>query len=1045
MIPSKTIERVLDAAEITEVVSDYVKLTKKGASFVGKCPFHDDKSPSFYVSPSKNVCKCFACGEGGSPVVFLMKKDGLTFVEAIKQLARKYNIEIQEREQTPEETKETLHREALYILNGHIQDFFTQNYKASEKAKTYVSKRWDDQTCQLMGIGYAKEGWSSLLDYAIEKQLNTDLLLELGLLKKKEDTGKIYDALRDRITIPILSKYGRIEGFTARALKADDKTPKYINSCDSLIYNKSESLFGYGQGFKEIIKQDRAYVVEGASDAMRMMQIKACNTVAPLGTGLTTGHLKMISRLTKRVTFIPDADTPGINAVKKHGKEAMKNGFSVTILEVPPAEDGEKQDPDTYIVNKSILESMEETDFVIWYAQKGFRPNIPVSESEVLITEICEMLAPIKSETTIDQYIDKLSKIYGKSSLWKKALERVRRELNGEKNKLSTQDGKIDTNVLRKYGFFEKNGCYMSFKKESEVQWCNFTMYPMFHIRDAINPRRMYRIKNAMNHEQIIEMKQEELISLARFKLKVEGIGNYIWEATEAELIKLKKYLYEQTETASEVTQLGWHKKGFYAFGNGIYDGVFFPADEFGIVRLDNENFYLPSSSKIYAEETKLYQFERRFVHLPYNTINIYSYTQKLIDVFGDNAKVGMCFLIASLFRDIIVSYTKSFPILNLFGPKGAGKSELGHSLMSFFIIKNTPPNISNATIPALADAVAQCSNAVVHLDEFKNNLERDKYEFLKGLWDGTGRSRMNMDRDKKREITSVDCGVVISGQEMATADIALFSRFVYLCFNQTEYTTLERNRFDELKRIEGTGLTHLTLEILSHRAKIQSTFVPNYKICATELQDALGSEVIEDRIYRNWLILLAVYKSIERYIRMPFDYNDLLQVIKSGLVKQNAECKQNNELAGFWNTVNFLAQDGEIFIDSDYRIESNVKMSTNKIKWEGNTPRQFLLLRRSRVLPLYQKHGKMTGQSTLPDSALKHYLETSKEYLGAKNSVRFKSNINGYEEKKMVGLEAKTITRVDQAMVFDLEMLRNNYGIDLSVYTDEIYDEIDD
>ena len=196
-------------------------------------------------------------------------------------------------------------------------------------------------------------------------------------------------------------------------------------------------------------------------------------------------------------------------------------------------------------------------------------------------------------------------------------------------------------------------------------------------------------------------MKQEDLVSLSKFKQKVEGLGNYIWLATEKEMTRLKMYLYEQTETAVEITQLGWQRKGFYAFGNGVFDTEWHPVDDYGIVRLgDKGNYYLPASSLIYRDDDKLFQFERRFVHLNYSGISMRDYFSKLVGVFGDNAKVGICFLLATLFRDVITGYTKSFPILNLFGPKGSGKSELGHSLMSLFIIDNTPPNIQNATIP---------------------------------------------------------------------------------------------------------------------------------------------------------------------------------------------------------------------------------------------------------------------------------------------------------------------------------------------------------
>ena len=284
-----------------------------------------------------------------------------------------------------------------------------------------------------------------------------------------------------------------------------------------------------------------------------------------------------------------------------------------------------------------------------------------------------------------------------------------------------------------------------------------------------------------MKHEEFLELKQEDLIALAKFKQKIEGLGNFIWKGTEKELTKLKSYLYEKTETATEITQMGWQRAGFYAFGNGVfYDCHFIPADEFGIVRLkDKGNFYLPSSSSIYKNDPKLFTFEKQFVHLNLSSVTLTQFTEQLFKVYGDNGRVGFCFYLATLFRDVVTSTSANhwFPILNLFGPKGSGKSELGHTLLSLFTISYTAPNIQNSTPSALNDTVAQSANALAHIDEYKNDIDPKMIEFLKGLWDGTGRTRMNMDLDKKKETTAVDSGIILSGQEMPTSDIALFTR----------------------------------------------------------------------------------------------------------------------------------------------------------------------------------------------------------------------------------------------------------------------------
>lgn len=564
-------------------------------------------------------------------------------------------------------------------------------------------------------------------------------------------------------------------------------------------------------------------------------------------------------------------------------------------------------------------------------------------------------------------------------------------------------------------------------------------MMPMFHIKDSLLPKRLYRIKNQNKQEEIIEMKQEDLVSLSKFKQKVEGLGNYIWLATEKELTKLKMFLYEQTETALEVTQLGWQRQGFFAYGNGCFDTEWHAADEYGIVRLKNGNFYLPGCSTIYRDDVKLFQFERKFIYTSYNNVSLREYSEKLIRVFGDNAKVGLCFLFATLFRDIISGQTKSFPILNIFGPKGSGKSELGKSLMSFFVIDNKAPNIQNATIAALSDAVAQCANALVHLDEYKNSIDLDKREFLKGLWDGTGRSRMNMDRDKKREITSVDCGIILSGQEMPTIDIALFSRLIYLTFNKTEYSNEEKRAFNECDTISLQGLSHLALQLLRHRSKMETDFSTNYRQCMNDLNERLKETTIEDRIQRNWVIPLAAFRTLEAVLDVPFTYRELLGICVDGIIRQNRECKSNNELANFWNVVSYLQQDGEIFLEADFRIDYLSNLKTNKVKdLTFKQPRPILRMQTDRIFMLYKKFARQVGDNALPTESLKFYIENSKEYLGVQNSVRFKNILKGVEVTKEVEAGGQKYYRktsmTKQALCFDYTELMTNYNINLNI-----------
>lgn len=1052
MIDERIIEQILDRADIVDVIGGYVELKKKGANYAACCPLHQEKTPSFMVNPARGTWHCFGCGKGGNVIGFLMEHDTLTFPEAVRALGKRYGIEVEETKLTPEQEQRRMKRDSMYVINQRCAEHFRANLldPANKVAADYVKGRWGEAYAEEMGIGYAPDSWDDLLKFAQASGLSIELMTEMGLLKEREKGG-LYDFYRGRTMIPIRDRFRRVIGFTARDMSGAKDTAKYLNSIESDVYHKKDSIFGIDLAIRQAAKESKFYLVEGGPDVMQLQRIRINNTIAPLGGDWTEPQLEQLKKYATKVCFLPDADPPktdkgeklgaGTRNVMRNGLLAMKAGFGVTVKEIPPGEAQSKNDPDSYCTSIQKFQELEEVDFIPWYAKYLFADINTTEDRSNAINTICDMVAMVKDEVKESMYMKQLQEFYPDKNLWTKALNRAKK-LEKAKQVIN-ESKKIDRDLYQKYGFYEEYDAYFALAGDSgkAVQWSNFTMMPMFHIKDSLLPKRLYKIRNQNKQEEIIEMKQEDLVSLSKFKIKVEGIGNFIWLATEKELTKLKMFLYEQTETAIEVTQLGWQRQGFFAFGNGAFDTEWHAADEYGIVRLKAGNYYLPGCSTIYRDDVKLFQFERKFIHTTYNNVSLREYSDKLVQVFGDNAKVGICFLLASLFRDIIVGQTKSFPILNLFGPKGSGKSELGHSLMSFFIIKNTPPNIQNATIAALGDAVAQCANALVHIDEYKNSIDLDKREFLKGLWDGTGRSRMNMDRDKKREITSVDCGVILSGQEMPTIDIALFSRLIYLTFTKTEFSTAEKQAFDQCKAMRDLGLSHLTLQLLRHRSKMETDFSANYRQCMNDLNDRLKGETIEDRIQRNWVIPLAAFRTLEAVLDVPFTYRELLDICVAGIIRQNRECKSNNELANFWNVVSYLQQDGEIFLESDFRIDYLDRLKTNKVKdLVFQRPKPILRMRTDRIFMLYKKFSKQVGDSALPTESLSFYLENSKEYLGVQNSVRFKNILKGVEVTKEYEAGGQKVYRktsmTKQALCFDYSELMANYGINLNVDT---------
>jgi len=1045
-------EQILDRCDIREIVEETISLRKQGSRYFGCCPIHKEKTPSLAVEPDRQHWHCYGCHKGGNVIDFVMETQGLAFWDAMVYLAKKYDIKIPEKR--PEDTAEGLHYVALYDANKQAQRFFVSQLEKSERAKAYVEKRWGLDFAKSIGIGYAPDEWHALDSWAIENNLNRKFFEELKLIYVNPDNGRRHDYYRDRVTIPIYSNTGNIIGFTCRYIGDEPDVPKYLNSANSAIYGKKATLFGLNFAKKAAKLADLMFLVEGAPDVLRLEAIGANNAVACLGSKYTKEHFKLIQPITNNVCFIPDADAvekdtddgTGIKGTIANAKMAMECGLSVYIRELPQPDKKVKVDADSYCTTIDKLKGLQQQDFIMWYLNhiqpKG--EGVTVDENTKFVNEIASVIALIDDETRANLWVDKvatLSGIKGAKAMLRKAY------LNALADRLEHRNvrrGKGELDLYETYGFWVENNGYISAGENGKPkQWSNFTLEPLFHIKDVVFPKRLFSITNGKQTE-IVELKAEDLVSLQKFKQKVEGLGNFIWQVKDEQLTKLKTYLYEQTETAVEIKQLGWNRDGFFAFGNGLYkDGQFCEADDLGIVRLDNgNNYYLPSKSMIYASDRTLFEFEKNFSHFGYNNCTLTEAFTRIGTVYGSNGIIGLAFYIASLFKDVVLHNTSlHFPILNLFGPKGSGKTELAVSLKRFFQLKDLPLNLNNTTIAAIANNLAQVSNAIVHFDEFRNDLDTRIRESLKGVWDNTGRSRMSLDRDKQVESTLVDCALILSGQEMATADIALFSRFVFLRFSETTFTAEAKKNFNELAELQRKGFSHITLQLLNYRPQVEREIASQLAVVSDQLNDRLGKTVIEDRILGNYKVLLVVYKIISKYLTLPYSYEHVFNLCYDYMIEQQSNCFTSNELANFWECVQVLVQQGEMVLDCDFRIAPEKVLKTNLVDQEYQTPRLILYLRPSRVFQLYAKQYRSLGETCLPRQSLKYYLEQSKEYLGTKASMRFKMIVKGVEQSttKSTGTstERVAIAQQDRAMAFDYEAVKTMFNIDINSYSE--------
>ncbi|MFC3200176.1 DNA primase [Parapedobacter deserti] len=348
MIKQEIVDKILDIARIEEVVGDFVDLKKRGTSLIGLCPFHNEKTPSFNISVSKGIYKCFGCGAGGDSVRFVMEHEKYSYPEALKYLAQKYHIEIEETERTPEQLAAQDKRESLFIVTNWAGKFFKETLWDTEEGRTvglnYFKERgYREDVIRKFELGYSPEAWTALHERAKKEGYKDEFLEATGLTIRKDDGG-IYDRFRGRVMFPIHNLTGKILGFGGRTLKTEKKAAKYVNSPESEIYHKSDVLYGLFFAKKAILDADNCYLVEGYADVLSMHQAGVENVVSSSGTSLTAGQIRLISRYTKNVTILYDGDEAGIKASLRGTDMLLAEGLNVKVLLFP---DG--NDPDSYV------------------------------------------------------------------------------------------------------------------------------------------------------------------------------------------------------------------------------------------------------------------------------------------------------------------------------------------------------------------------------------------------------------------------------------------------------------------------------------------------------------------------------------------------------------------------------------------------------------------------------------------------------------------------------------------------------------------------
>ncbi len=440
MIDKETVDRIFASANIVEVISDFVQLKKKGANYQACCPFHNEKTPSFVVSPSKGLFKCFGCGKGGNAVTFVMEHESITYPEALRYVAKKYGIEVSERTLTPEEEHRNDNRESMMVVSSYAAEYFTKALHETPEGQNiglaYFRERgFSDATILSFGLGYCPGGGDTLTRQALKDGYKEDFLISTGLTIKR-DNGTYYDRFSTRVIFPIHSVSGRIIAFGGRTMRTDKKVAKYINSPESEIYHKSDILYGLYQAKQAITHQDCCILVEGYTDVISMHQSGIENVVASSGTSLTEGQIRLIHRFTKNITVIYDGDSAGIKASLRGIDMILKEGLNVRVVLLP---DGD--DPDSFARKHN---STELSDFILSKEEDfiSFKTRLLLDEAQddplkkaALISDIVQSISVIPDAITRSVYTHECAKqleVDEQMLLREIALRRVERSSGGE-------------------------------------------------------------------------------------------------------------------------------------------------------------------------------------------------------------------------------------------------------------------------------------------------------------------------------------------------------------------------------------------------------------------------------------------------------------------------------------------------------------------------------------------------------------------------------------------------------------------------------------
>ncbi|MES2487585.1 MAG: DNA primase [Bacteroidota bacterium] len=1040
MIAKESIDRVYEA-DLIEVLEKYniQNFKKAGATYKGLSPFSNEKTGSFMASPSKNIWKCFSSGKGGvGAVSFAMAKENLSWIEAVEKVAGLMGIILNTVDQTQEELEEMDRDEKRRKMLKWGQEKFKKHFAALPEnhwAKQNLLERGYSQlTLDQFEIGYAIDN-SNDITAPLKENGALDDGIKVGLVKEKGD--RRYDYFNDRLIFPIIDERGRPIAFGGRASNQAVKEkglPKYLNSPDTKFYKKEHVLYGFFQARAAMVKSSECYLTEGYTDVMGFHDKDVANTIASCGTALTLEHARKIKKACKHIILVRDGDDAGRKATLRDIDICLAVNLKVSVVELPKDED-----PDT--ISKAQGENLgkwlkeHEYNALYWKATKlRMESDSPEGKAEA-VDAVAESLIIIADPVRRKDYIAECAKLLkiGSKDLKKKVEDLV--ALKETKNKKAASAVYADEKQGLMMMGFPEDGDVSQFKRDgyviSKEQLCiffensnggfskgtNFIVNPLFAVRAGKSEgKRLIEFMNVVKEHTVFAITNKEMASFGLFQERILSGYNFTFEPhiQNKQFLQFRNRLLYNFRSAYELFTLGQQPEGFFAFANGVvYNNDFFPVDEYGIVEVaieaDEENkkpavketFYSPAYSKINiterGDEDDSFEGVREFAYKE-SELTFNQWMDMMYKVYEpEKAMVGIAFVIAALFRDIIVNQFSSFPHLFLTGQRQSGKTKFSESLTFLFTPGQKSFDLNTGTMVGFFRRVSKIKNIVIGLEEYTDIIQEVKFQTLKAAYDNRGRETGSISGgDKGTTLTKVQSACIILSQYLSTRDDnSLPSRSIPLGFVERNYSPEEKVVFSRLKAFERKGMTSLLVEILQYRSIIESGLSVTIEKLNRSLNQNIKGDMME-RMLDNFVAIMAPVELLFKKFNFPFSWKEFETTCCEMIVSASSMIHETEGTASFWRTLEYLLDQRRIVDRREFILEPKqvFKYTDSKGKpQEYTNPHgdKILFLRLGKVHQDYvETVSKRKGEEPIGEATLREYFKSKAYYIGAVKSMHF-------------------------------------------------------